>query len=422
MSVAKTSIRTAVTAGAASLALVLSGCNGEAQTSGAAEVTTASAAVQEKVDAIVNDALTGAHATEAIVGVWLPDGTAYVRGYGEGVSAQTLVRAGQQTAPATCALLLELANDKLFGFDEKITDKTPRQEPLLADTTYRQLCDGNSRFADYKGKLLPQVLNTPARPWSENELLAESAAHSPVPHAGLDYHLSDTNAVLGLKLARTLSSQSSSELLETRIFKPANMHSTYYPELKNATLPEQSLTPLAYPGAPGAPSCDVEPQQLTEVSPSFLAGAGATITTVGDLKNFYTLLFDGHYGNQRLFAELNTPHSLANPKRDESGNITEEGPVADPGQVPYSETALAAEKIGPLYGRSSWLPGAVGATFHDPETNFTVSIQLNNSGVTDGYARETALLLAAELGDAGVTVPWTAEVARERVNSMKVCQ
>lgn len=415
-------LRKTLLAGVAGAALLLTGCSGFLTSDTTDNLETAAPEVKEKIDTVITQALEGSKSTQAIVGVWLPDGTSYVRGYGDGVDMHTFVRAGQQTAPAACALLMELANEKLLEFDEIIAEKFPRHDHILGNTTYRQLCDGSSGYADYKNNLLWHEVVTPARLWHENELISESLAHSPLPHMGLNYYLSDTDTVIAAKVARLLTSEGNAELYQNRLFEPKGLKNTYYPAPKDNSLPENTLTPISLPGMPGEPSCDVEPAKIAEVSPSFLAGAGATITTAADLHSFYSALFAGKFGGEKIFTELNKPNSLVNPERDADSNPTNKPePVAE-GKIPHSEIVLGAEKIGPLYGRSSWLPGTVGATYHDPESKFTVVIQLNNSSVRESFAKNAALLLAAQLSDAGVKVPWSVEAAQERFNEGAICQ
>nr|WP_256438228.1 serine hydrolase domain-containing protein [Canibacter zhuwentaonis] len=399
----------------------LSGCAGEFN-AGKGDIKTASETVVAKVDAVVEQVMQSTKSTQAIVGVWLPDGKAYARGYGENVNSSTAIRAAETTSPMMCALVLELAARGELQLDEKIS-QTLEHESDLENITYAQLCNGTSGIADYRDALREYTAKNPQRPWQINEILAQALANSPLPHAGVNRYLSEADNILIVRAAKIKTAKRTQSLLKDYIYGKIELKDTFYPEIYNSNneLPENSLKPIAYPGGVAEPNCDAEPAQLESVSPAFVPG-GASVTTVHDIHSFYTALFGGKFGRAKDFEALNQPASLVNPPRDKDGKETSAvEPVAE-GELPHREIVLGATKVGPLRGRAGWLPGTISAAYTDPATGFTMVIALNNSSAGADAADAALLKLAAELvPESQVAVPWSVDAADRALQQKAVC-
>ena len=151
--------------------------------------------------------------------------------------------------------------------------------------------------------------SNPTRPWSDRELFAQALAHSPLNAPGAEQHQSDTNALILSRALRQVTGTSVPQMLNNRVFEPAKMSSSYFPNdaALQTELPSNGMTGITYPFSNRAPVCTVpgeaegevipvEPTAVPKVSPSMLGGAGATVTTVSDLKNFYESYLSGAYG------------------------------------------------------------------------------------------------------------------------------
>lgn len=377
-----------------------------------ADVNTVSAEVATSIDDAVANALTLSGSTEAVVGVWSGE-SAYVRGYGDGVSAATTFRAGQASQPVMCATLLSLVGDGELSLDRAITKDLTRQ-PGVDEVTYRQLCDQTSGIADFKSSLTDRVTNNPTRNWPEQELIAYGLADSPLPWPGQDVHLSDTNALLLDRALRLHTHQDTSELLQQRVFTPTGMQSSSYPEsFSNTDIPAGSLSPTTYPSSGGAAVCEAEAGAVSALSTSMIQGAGASLTTVTDLKKFYDAYFSGNFGGES--AGVTTEIKPAtNPERDADGNPTSE-PDTEGTQIGFG----GVEKIGPLFGRSGAVTGTISAAYTDPESGLTVVVALNNSSAKAGFARALAFQLASLTG---AELPWSAEDQGAKLTELAVCQ
>ncbi|MHA3683406.1 serine hydrolase domain-containing protein [Leucobacter sp. HY1910] len=400
----------------ASAALLLSGCSSDTTAKAVPDSSTVSDSAATRINDAVAQAMTLSGSTEAVVGVWGEGDQSFVRGYGDGVSANTKIRGAQATQPVMCALLLDLADTGRIDLDRQISKDLTRQSGI-EDITYRELCDMRSGLADFKKGFADIYANNPTRFWPAQELLAQGFAHSPMSWPGLNMHQSDTNIVLLERVLRVELGTEPTDILKNRVFAKAGMGASYYPNLSSTTIAGDTLAGLTYPAAGGSPVCDVEPVSVPEVSPSMLSGAGATVTTVTDLKNFYEHFVGGTFGGE--YASLVTETiPTDNPKRDKEGNPTEE-PPADGRQW-----AFGAEKVGPLYGRSGAITGTLTAAYHDPGTGFSVVVAVNNSSAGAAFIKALAFELAAIAAEEGFgpELTWSVEDQAAELTKTAVCQ
>jgi D-alanyl-D-alanine carboxypeptidase len=403
-------------------ALVLSGCSGSDGKSDSGGKDAVPEGVSKSVDSFAEKAMKASKSSEAIVGVWLPDGKSYVSAYGnDKLKTDAPLRAAETTAPASCAALLQLVQNGTLDLDREISKDLTRQVDI-DKITYKQLCDGTSGLADYQGAYKPLAEENPTRPWNVNELLAQGLTKSPLPGAGEDVYVSNTDPLVLARAMRANTTHSTSRLLERYVFDPAKMKNTEYPDTSEDQLPSGSMTALTYPRKDNKPVCEDEPTKLNAVSPSILGAAGATVTTADDLHRFYSAFFDAKYGGKKLFNSVMKPKSLVNPKRDKDNKIVEEAPKPKDGEVTH-EYAWGMEKIGPLYGRTGSLPGEMTAAYIEPESGMTVIVSLNNSAGDNDLATATAFGIAADIAeDAKVEIPWKADDKSKEIDSHAICK
>ncbi|WP_346058637.1 serine hydrolase domain-containing protein [Leucobacter alluvii] len=382
-----------------------------------ADVNTVDPALASGIDDAIASAMQQSGSTEAVVGVWGNDGSEYLRGYGDsGVDGSVSIRGAQATQPVMCALMLDLVDEGTIDLDGNVSEDLTRQSGI-EDVTYRQLCEMRSGIADYKSGFADIFANNPTRPWAEQELLAEGLSRSPESWPGLDFHQSDSNLVLLARALKVKTGLEIPDLLRDHVFSDANMGSTYFPALNSTTISGDTLQGLTYPSSGGKAVCDAEPVEVAEVSPSMLAGAGATVTTVTDLKNFYDGYLSGTFGGESA-GVVTEAFPTKNPERDENGEPTEE--IAMDGRL----WSFGVEKVGPLYGQSGAITGTLTAAYSDPDSGFSVVVSLNNSSAGAGFAKSLAFQLASLAQAQGVApeLTWSAEEQTEALAKAAVCQ
>ncbi|WP_200330342.1 MULTISPECIES: serine hydrolase [unclassified Leucobacter] len=398
-------------------ALGLTACTDGDSVTSSADVNTVDPALASGIDDAIASAMQQSGSTEAVVGVWGNDGSEYLRGYGDsGVDGSVSIRGAQATQPVMCALMLDLVDEGTIDLDGKVSEDLTRQSGI-EDVTYRQLCEMRSGIADYKSGFADIFANNPTRPWAEQELLAQGLSRSPESWPGLDFHQSDSNLVLLARALKVKTGLEIPDLLRDHVFSDANMGSTYFPALNSTTISGDTLQGLTYPSSGGKAVCDAEPVEVAEVSPSMLAGAGATVTTVTDLKNFYDGYLSGTFGGESA-GVVTEAFPTKNPERDENGEPTEE--IAMDGRL----WSFGVEKVGPLYGRSGAITGTLTAAYSDPDSGFSVVVSLNNSSAGAGFAKSLAFQLASLAQAQGVApeLTWSAEEQTEALAKAAVCQ
>lgn len=410
----------------AAASLSLTACTSGGFMGGDDEVNTVDAALATSVDEAIASAMQLSGSDAAIVGIWSETGE-YVHGYGEGIVASSPIRAAQASQPVMCALLLDLVEEGKLELDRELSKDLPRQVGLTG-MTYGQLCDATSGLADFKSTGLRDIFaNNPLRPWSDRELLAQSLAHSPLSEPGAAQNVSDTGSLLLARALRELTGQSVHSLLEDHVYSAAEMNSSFYPTdlLTEVELPGDGMSGLTYRASGGSPVCtapgeeegttvDLEPSDASQVSPSMLSGAGATVTTVTDLKRFYEQYLANGFGGEAQ-AGITTTLSAPPPPAPAEG---EEAP-AEPVEPPTNGWTFGLEKQGNLYGMSGAMTGTITASYHDPATGFSVVVSLNNSSAGAGFAQALAYQLAAL---AQGTADFTVEDQGARLAELAVCQ
>lgn len=350
-------------------------------------------------------------ATEAIIGVWGNDGSEYVRGYGsDKISGGSPIRAAQAAQPVMCAMLMDMAGSGQLDLDRKISKDLTRQVGV-EDVTYRQLCTMTSGIADFKAGFTDIFANNPTRVWPEQELIAQGLVDTK-PSSEPRFRQSDTNLVLLARVLRVKTGEDLNQLLNDHVFDKADMGSSYFPAPENDTLSDSAMTGLTYPSSGGKPVCDAEVVKVPKASPSMLAGAGATVTTVTDVKNLYTHYFDGTFGGEKM-ASL--------PKDTIPTKKLKEGEEADPNERQWG---FGMEKQGPLYGRAGTITGTMTSAFHDPESGYTVVVALNNSSAGAAFVKALGMEIAAISAGAGVApeVPWSVDDQTAELKKRAICQ
>ncbi|WP_255808521.1 serine hydrolase domain-containing protein [Leucobacter aridicollis] len=393
--------------------LTLTACTGSEAGTGNSDQNTVSPELAAAVDDAVANALALSGSTEAVVGVWQGDDKAYVRGYGEGVTAATTFRGAQASQPVMCALLLDLVGKDQLALGRQVSKDLPRQAGI-ADITYAQLCDQTSALADFKGGFTERFTNNPTRSWPEQELIANGLARSPLAWPGKNVYMSDTNAVLLDRAIRLNENRDTYDLLQEHVFGPSGMTSTSYPDnFAETEIPAGSMTPLTYPSADNKPVCDAGATEITALSPTMIRGAGATLTTVTDLKDFYKKYLSGGFGDEKASKHVTEFQPAKNPDRDEEGNPKEEPDTAG------TQIGFGIEKVGPLQGRAGAMTGSLTAAYADPATGLSVVVALNNSSAGAAFSQALAFQLAAI---SGAELPWSAEDQGGRLSELAVCQ
>ncbi|QIK64840.1 serine hydrolase [Leucobacter viscericola] len=400
-------------------ALGLSACSGGGSGTPTVDADTIDSSLASSIDDAVASAMKQSGSTEAIVGVWGKDGAEYVRGYGsDKISGNSPIRAAQAAQPVMCALLMDMAGSGKPTLDREISKDLTRQVGIDG-VTYGELCTMTSGIADFKANFTDIFTNNPTRVWPEQELIAQGLVDSPKadPDVQPGFRQSDTNAALLSRVLRVKTGEETQQLLSDHVFGKAGMGSSYFPDPDDDTLSGSAMTGLTYPSSGGKPVCDAGVVKVPKVSPSMLAGAGGTVTTVSDLKNFYTHYFDGTFGGKKMASV--TTETIPTKKVEEGKDGQAATP--DPNERMW---AFGMEKQGPLYGRAGAMTGTLTTAFHDPDSGYTVIVALNNSSAGAAFVKSLGFEIAALSANAGIApdMTWSVEDQAAALKKGAICQ
>lgn len=410
----------AAAAGVAALALVLTGCSGEASFSYTPPEQVEAALPDDtaaQLQAAVENAMVATGATGAIVGVWVPWSGTWVTGLGtQSVEDQSEIttdmtfRIADVTRMMTCDVLYGLVDDDVVKLDASVTEYASGVAQL-EEITLLDLCNGTSGIGSSEASVTGMLLNTPERVWPALELASFGLGQTPgAPHT--TYRDSDSGyLLLGLALERA-SGKSASQLIAEYVTRPLDLAGTSLPGSTAAAPGEVSLSGNYLPAIEGGYDC-AAPTDITVLSASTGFTDSGAVSTIDDLGRYVQA--DARQG---LRAEGAEPDRFSTPLPPYAG--------ADS----WYQATGGAFLVGPLIGQHGWTPGYATAAYSDPETGFTVAVVLNNSTAGSSPAAYLAWELSAIASKApaasGQTapefgLPFTAEQYHQAISDGAIC-
>ena len=199
-------------------------------------------------------------------------------------------RVGSLTKPMVATVILQLADEGRLSLDDSLTRFLPGILPDGDRLTVRQLLNHTSGVADYLDDqaFVDAVVANPARVWTPHELIAIGNAlpRRFAPGAAGSWEYSNTNYILLGLVAEAAGGAPISALLETRVFAPMGMTSTYF----------GTSTSLTAPFAQGYADLNSLQRNVavgTLVSPTTAGAAGAVVSSASDLLRFVEALATG---------------------------------------------------------------------------------------------------------------------------------
>jgi D-alanyl-D-alanine carboxypeptidase len=363
-------------------------------------------ATTKQLDDALQNALKQSGATGAIAGVWAPwsgswkqaDGTVSSAKGAAQMDIDDAFRIGSITKPMTCTVLLDLVADGRVKLDDEVSKYLPRMVGLNG-LTLGSLCQNTSGVADYWGMLSPQIVTNPSRPWDSVELINSALGSARVGSPGEKWSYSNGGYVL-LGLALQLATGDSWQQLYTKyITSPLGLEDTSLPT--GTKLPSPS--PRGYAPAQDVVTGAVQCQTMlddTALSPSAMQTAGGLVSNLDDTASMIHAVAAGDYLPSTLTKQQQT------------------GIIMSTGMPSWATYGIGVEKMGPLVGHASEVPGFTTAAYSDPGSGLTVVVMFNTSANGANFARVAALQLASIASKAApssgkktpnIGLPWTAD-------------
>ncbi|CAM2895610.1 serine hydrolase domain-containing protein [Prescottella defluvii] len=401
-----------VACGAVAVALALAGCSsGDSGSDGAASSSAPSSSsvpatttvTLQKVDQATLDGIVASVAENlqipgAVAILKTPDGDLTVK-YGNGTRGQNTpvdtvehIRIGSNTKTMTGTVILQLVQEGKIALTDPVSKFRP-DVPNGDNITIEQLLDMRSGLFNYTetAELNEALDNDPQKQWKPDELLALAFSNPPYFPPGQGYHYSNTNIVLLGLIAESLDGKPLPQIFQSRLFGPLGLTGTSFPDTADNTIPApysrgyvfgtnmDTLTEPALPEAMQAAAKDgtLQPNDVTDVNPSWAWAAGAGISTANDLVTWVQALVAGKLLGTDLQAQ----------------RLASVQPTApEPGSAEYG---WGIAKMGPMFGHTGELPGFNSFMGHDPVNKVTLVVWANLAPAANG--QDPATTMAKEI-------------------------
>jgi D-alanyl-D-alanine carboxypeptidase len=226
------------------------------------------------------------------------------------------MRVGSITKSLTATVILQLAQEGRLGLDDPLAPYFPGVDTNGA--LIRQALQMTSGIADYTTvSFLNALADHSNKVWSPEELVATVAGEPPMFPAGSSWYYSNTNFVMLGIIAERVTGQPLGQLVVDRIFTPLGMTGCSMPAATDTAIPAPSSrgyqfgTDWGRAASPPAPLPSLV--DVTDVNPSWAAGAGAAICTAADMTVWATALATGELLDPAMQAQRLTWYPTSDP-------------------------------------------------------------------------------------------------------------
>jgi D-alanyl-D-alanine carboxypeptidase len=312
------------------------------------------------------------------VGVWVPGQGSFVRAFGTSSLATGRplglgdhFRIASISKSFTATAILRLADQHKLS----LSDHLSKYVPAIQNgdrITVAQLLDMTSGVYDYVNDpaALRAYARNPVRPFSLRDVVAIIKRHTPLFAPGTDVVYDNSNYYLLGAIAEKVTHTSLGATIASQILRPLGLRHTSYPTKAQMPAPFSR----GYLDQP-----DFPPRDVTASNPAFAGGAGAMISTLGDLRIWARALATGS-----LLAPAT--HALQLKTR-----ILSQSPKVS---LSYG---MGITEINGLLGHDGAIFGYGSAMFYLPSRNATIVVLGNNNDLGQPKPLITAVALAAYL-------------------------
>jgi D-alanyl-D-alanine carboxypeptidase len=310
------------------------------------------------------------------------------------VTPATHFRIASVTKTFTGTVVLQLVQEHQLALSETIERWFP-QLPYAAHITIQDLLAMESGIFDEGGpgsSLVKAATLHRSQAWTPDEIVDFAVQDGSQPPGTPGY--SDTNFVMLAAIASAVSHTPYPELLARKILRPLQLRDTSFPTTSLA-MPAPAATPYVV-GIPDGDASAAEHAVATTFNPSMVGGAGAMISTVGDLERWARALGTGELLSpklQRLRLQFLGP---------ELATFSGLEPVATGTAYPVSYRLGIAATDG-FVGHNGILNGFTSELWFDPSTGASV-VALCNCEVFGTDPNYDNLVFAPVLDELFITI------------------
>ena len=296
---------------AASLAVLLAGCGGDASVTATVPVNSSDPVIDTaqiaKIDAYVEAQRTRRHLPGLALVVSMNGKPVLEKGYGladiaknEKVTPDTVFRIGSVTKPFTAAAIMMLVQDGKLKLDDPVTRYLPAAPAAWRDITIRHLLTHTSGLPqNFPSDVMVSMLNDPPLPMDRVVRMAAGLPRQTAPGAAyaynnIGYHL------LGFVI-ENVSGMPFFEFLRERMFEPLHMNTA---AMISAPLPAAAAVGYVWSGTTPRPASD----WLT--APGLVEAEGGLRMSARDLAKWDAALLGGQFLTGNSLSQMHAPARL----------------------------------------------------------------------------------------------------------------
>jgi len=205
---------------------------------------------------------------------------------------ETIYRIGSISKSFTTTIIMQLVDEKKLTLDTKLS-MFFEQIPNAKNITIQQLLRHQSGLFNFTSS--PDYTSWMEQPKTREEMIDIIIENGTVFEPGERSEYSNTNFVLLSYIAEEIENKPLAEILDVMIVKPCGLQHTYY----GGKIDAKKNEALSY-----TKSSDW--QAATETDMSIPSGAGAVVSTPGDLNTFYNCLFTGKLVSEQSLKAMMT--------------------------------------------------------------------------------------------------------------------
>jgi D-alanyl-D-alanine carboxypeptidase len=213
-------------------------------------------------------------------------------------------RIGGVTKSYTATVVLQLVAEHRLRLDDTVEKWLPGAIPTGAGITVRQLLNHTSGVFDYvkdPRTWAPYLEGDWTRIFDPADGVRYAAEHDPLFPPGTALSYSNSNYLLLAMIVETITGRSIGAELRRRIFTPLGLAHTSYP----------TSSDIAGRYVHGYIADTTPPVDITPLSPTVYAAAGAVLSSADDVARFYRALLGGRLIPPGLLARMQTIDPVA---------------------------------------------------------------------------------------------------------------
>lgn len=256
------------------------------------------------LDAFISATIAAQHAIGVNVGVMQNGQVIFAKGYGLAkaadktpVAAETLFAIGSVTKQFTCAVALQLEQERKLSFDDPVAKYAPGLT-RASDITVRDVAGMVSGYRDYYP--LDFVDRPMAAPRASAEIVREFASRPLDFEPRSRYSYSNTGYLLLGEIAAKAGGEPFAAQLQRRIFTPLGLTHTRYEPARGGPGMADGHTPLGLG----------DPEPAIPEGEGWIGAAGGIWSTPADLLMWDLALMEGKVLSPSSWKTMTTPRTL----------------------------------------------------------------------------------------------------------------